>query len=348
LQHFAHEEGRVLKQGNVFRYEYNLTDHLGNVRISFADVDEDGSIDETMEVLTSQSFYPFGLRHGGTFAQSGVANQYRYNGKELQDELGLGWYDYGARMYDASVGRWNGVDALADSFPTWSTYHYVLDNPINAIDPDGERIIFVNGKIGFGSPSPGFIYWNPSGSESSFVKGAKDFLNDYDAYYTEEDYDYSSSTRSRKRQGREYAKKNLGDLTKGLNKEIDVFRIVSHSMGVAFSEGIIEVLKAEGWIVDRAYYFNTFQAADIEINRHQNLTGIGTFVHDYQTSNDPVINNPVRSSPGDIENADVRFRVYSNSDTEYRHRDPIDSRNAWDIINEWVTQNPEIKLIIKN
>ena len=137
LLHFAHEEGRVLKQGHVYRYEYNLTDHLGNVRVSFADVDEDGSIDETMEVLTSQSFYPFGLRHGGTFAQSGVANRYRYNGKELQDELGLGWYDYGARMYDPSVARWNGVDALASQYDAWSPYNYVYNNPANGIDPDG-------------------------------------------------------------------------------------------------------------------------------------------------------------------------------------------------------------------
>jgi len=139
LQHFAHEEGRVLKQGSVFRYEYNLTDHLGNVRISFADVDEDGSIDETVEVLTSQSFYPFGLRHGGTFAQSGVANRYRYNGKELHDELGVGWYDYGARMYDPAVGRWNGVDLLAEDYSSWSPFNYVLGNPLKLIDPDGMR-----------------------------------------------------------------------------------------------------------------------------------------------------------------------------------------------------------------
>ena len=70
---------------------------------------------------------------------SGVANRYRYNGKELHDELGLGWYDYGARMYDPSVGRWNGVDKLADhpNQVDKSPYAYAWNNPVYYTDPDG-------------------------------------------------------------------------------------------------------------------------------------------------------------------------------------------------------------------
>ncbi len=44
---------------------------------------------------------------------------------------------YGARFYDPSIGRFTGVDPLADQFHGWNPYHYVHDNPINMIDPTG-------------------------------------------------------------------------------------------------------------------------------------------------------------------------------------------------------------------
>ncbi|MEM6799773.1 MAG: DUF6443 domain-containing protein [Bacteroidota bacterium] len=142
LEFFVHGEGRVVKEENTaFHYEYNLQDHLGNVRLSFADLDADKNIDVNTEILQTDHYYPFGLRMSfNASQQAAIAQRYTYNGKELQDDFGLNWLDYGARMYDASIGRWNGVDALAEHYKTWSPYVYTLNSPVIFIDPDGKSV----------------------------------------------------------------------------------------------------------------------------------------------------------------------------------------------------------------
>lgn len=66
-------------------------------------------------ILEASSYYPFGLQQKNVGLTASIPNQqnkYLYNGKELQQDLGLDQYDYGARFYDAQIGRWSTQDPL--------------------------------------------------------------------------------------------------------------------------------------------------------------------------------------------------------------------------------------------
>ena len=60
-----------------------------------------------------------------------------FNGKEKNTEVSEGNYDFGARIYDARIGRFLSVDPLAKKYASWSTYTGLNDNPISLVDPTG-------------------------------------------------------------------------------------------------------------------------------------------------------------------------------------------------------------------
>ena len=67
---------------------------------------------------------------------------YLFNAKEFDEETGL--YYYGARYYDPRVSLWISTDPMEDKFPSVSSYTYVINNPLNILDPNGADIVYVN------------------------------------------------------------------------------------------------------------------------------------------------------------------------------------------------------------
>ena len=112
------------------KYHYYLKDHQGNNRVV---INQSGTVEET------NHYYPF----GGVFASSGNVQPYKYNGKELDAKKGLNWYDYGARHYDAALGRFTTNDRFAEKYHSLSPYQYGANNPVNTIDINGDSLLIV-------------------------------------------------------------------------------------------------------------------------------------------------------------------------------------------------------------
>jgi RHS repeat-associated protein len=140
LESMQTTEGRCVTTGSSpeFRYEYQYLDNTGNVMMAFSDMDFDNVINPSTEVLQQNHYYSFGMRMEGTNAPFvGVENKYKFSGKELDDELGLNEYDFGARMYDPAIARWGCFDPMADLAPHWTPFRYSFNNPVNVTDPSG-------------------------------------------------------------------------------------------------------------------------------------------------------------------------------------------------------------------
>ena len=120
----------IQKTGYVYIYLSNETG--SRVEVFF----DDFKVTHTnSDIVQKDDYYPFGGSFNSYQSPSGVSQKYKYNGKELQEETD--WYDYGARMYDAWLGRWNHVDPLAEIQSSLTPYRFGFNNPIRFNDPTG-------------------------------------------------------------------------------------------------------------------------------------------------------------------------------------------------------------------
>ena len=130
---------RILVDGGYIEggtYYYNFNDHLGNVSMVLS---AGGSS------VQFNHYYPFGFPMAETSEGKQNEQPYKYNGKEFERKNGLNWVDYGARHYDAALGRFTTMDPLAEKYYEVSPYAYCMNNPVIFVDPDGRKVYFAPG-----------------------------------------------------------------------------------------------------------------------------------------------------------------------------------------------------------
>ncbi len=143
-QFFHHLQGKK---------QYELTNHLGNVLTTINDrkIGKDTTADGTYDYwlaaqISGQDYYSGGMvMPERSFSYQNY--EFGFNGKLKDDEVkGIGnSYDFGARIYDSRLDRWLSVDPLQQEYPGISPFAFALNTPIQALDPDGRLVIFVNG-----------------------------------------------------------------------------------------------------------------------------------------------------------------------------------------------------------
>ncbi len=122
--------------GNLFYY---YSDHLGTART----IAEVPSGQTTATKCYDADFYPFG---GERWYTDSCDSHYKFTAKERDTESGLD--NFGARYNASTLGRFMSPDpdnagAAAGNNPqSWNAYSYVLNNPLNAVDPDGLDCIY--------------------------------------------------------------------------------------------------------------------------------------------------------------------------------------------------------------
>ncbi|WP_026994853.1 DUF6443 domain-containing protein [Flectobacillus major] len=131
LYQISHDEGRINAQG---QYEYNITDHLGNLRVSLKD-------SAGIATPTQSIFYdPWGLSMKGMQINKNYANfnKHQYNGKEFDEATEF--IDLGNRILNPTIGKMMSIDRFSEKYYGMSPYQFAANNPITYVDINGDSI----------------------------------------------------------------------------------------------------------------------------------------------------------------------------------------------------------------
>jgi RHS repeat-associated protein len=243
LKQIPIEGGYVTFNGSTPQYHFYIQDHQGNNRLV---CDESGSIEQV------NHYYPYGGLMGESEDITST-QRYKYNGKELDRMHGLNLYDYGARQYDATVGKFTTMDPLAEKYYNVSPYAYCVGNPVNAIDPDGNVIIFINGfHNGFQGAST--KYWSNdfdkavmshfNDNNSKYLDGSLGGVFGLNKYWLLSNLNPIVRYNAGLRKGLVDAESLIANLKRDIHGNIiESIRLVSHSMGGAYAKGYAQALQ---------------------------------------------------------------------------------------------------------
>jgi len=247
---------------------------MGNTRVIF---------NQNKDIIQEDAYYPFGMKMNGLCYETGLdyKNKYLYNGKELQDEFGLDWYDYGARFYDAQLGRWHVVDPAAELGRRWSPYNYTWNNPLRFIDPDGQFTVIPPQLIAT------VAIWlaNKSNEFKSFL--------DKQAEYTSQTYNdkgnYSSANSFDAASHGMLTNKVIADASNALNPIIDNIDVtLSFGKDIKLSEDVTIGIEGEVGLIsgDKSISMSLPDAIgglSISTDADNNLSVTGIFVNNIET-----------------------------------------------------------------
>ena len=141
-----HDQGRYKSiSAGVYRHEYTIADHLGNTRIVYADVNANGTVEQS-EILAENHYYAYGLELPGSFINvAGTNYNYKFNGIERVESFGMDFAFY--RGLDPILGRWYQVDPEAEMYYSMSPYCGMGNNPISSADPLGDSPVHVGAAL---------------------------------------------------------------------------------------------------------------------------------------------------------------------------------------------------------
>ena len=164
LQFFPTSEGYVSHTKGSYSYVYNYTDHLGNVRMSYT---KNPANPSELKIIEESHYYPFGLKHQNYNSEEFLFEkkdsnlqlrapvvkevlpfQYKYQGQERQDELGLNWDSFKYRNYDYAIGRFMSIDPLAEDYVYNGPYNFAENRVIDGRELEGLEWASVKNKEG--------------------------------------------------------------------------------------------------------------------------------------------------------------------------------------------------------